>query len=173
MTIAQARLSERKYAEAINLSTEALAGAGQKDPEVAIQAKYTLGLAKALSGDAKQGFSLCEEAVKMASSAGDFGLHSRALLVEAEAALLNNDAAQALKLAMEAQVRFAGTSQLESEWRAWVIASRASRQLNDKDKSEEQLRNAQNARSKLEQVWGVEAFKQYSSSRPDIQVYSQ
>ena len=172
VTIAQARLSERNFSEAINLSSEALAGAGQKDPEVAIQAKYTLGLAEALSGDAKPGFKLCEEAVKMASSAGDFGLHSRALLVEAEAALLNNDASLALRLAMEAQVRFARTSQLESEWRALVIASRASRQLNDKEKSEEQLRNAQNARSKLEQHWGVEAFKQYSL-RPDIQVYSQ
>ena len=83
-----------------------------------------------------------------------------------------NDAVSALKLAMEAQERFARGSQFESEWRAWLIASRASQQLGDKNKAEEQLRNAQNARSKLEQQWGADAFKQYTL-RPDIQVYSQ
>ena len=108
----------------------------------------------------------------MASTAGDFTLHSRALLTEAEAALLVNDASSALKSATEAQERFARGSQFESEWRAWLIASRASQQLGDKNRAEEQLRNAQNARSKLEQQWGSDAFKQYTL-RPDIQVYTQ
>ena len=170
--LAQARLSQRDFPEAIRLSKEALTIAAQKDPEVAIQGTYTLGLAKALSGDRKEGLRLCSEAVKMASTAGDFTLHSRALLTEAEAALLVNDASSALKSATEAQERFARGSQFESEWRAWLIASRASQQLGDKNRAEEQLRNAQNARSKLEQQWGSDAFKQYTL-RPDIQVYTQ
>jgi tetratricopeptide (TPR) repeat protein len=172
VTIAQARLGQQKFAEAINLSNEAITAAGQKDPEVAIQGRFTLGLAKALSGDRKEGVKLCEEAVKMASSAGDFTLHSRALLVGGEASLINNDAQSALKLATEAQSRFARGSQLESEWRAWMIASRASQLLDDKNKSEEQLGSARNARSRLEQQWGAEALKQYLT-RPDIQVYTQ
>jgi serine/threonine protein kinase/Flp pilus assembly protein TadD len=172
LMIAQARLSQRDFPEAIKLSNEALKIAGDKDPDVTIQGRITLGLAKALSGNRAEGLKLCSEAVKMASSAGDFTLHSRALLNEAEAALLANDASSALKLATEAQERFARGSQFESEWHAWLIASRASQQLGDKNKAEEQLRNAQNARSKLEQLWGSDAFRQYTL-RPDIQVNTQ
>jgi tetratricopeptide (TPR) repeat protein len=170
--IAQARLSQRNFAEAISLSSQTLKAAGQKDPEVAIQSRYTLGLAKAFSGDRKEGLKLCEEAVKMASSAGDFTLHSHALLAQAEVALLVDDPQSALRLAMEAQPRFARGSQYESEWRAWMIASRASQKLGDRNQSEEQLRNAQSAWSKLEQQWGTSAFKQFTL-RPDIQGYSQ
>ena len=64
MTIAQARLSERNFAEAISLSNEAIDGAGQKDPEIAIDSRYTLGLANARSGDAKQGLKFCDEALE-------------------------------------------------------------------------------------------------------------
>ncbi|HEX5885145.1 MAG TPA: tetratricopeptide repeat protein [Pyrinomonadaceae bacterium] len=172
LMIAQARLSQRNFPEAIRLSNEALKLAGQKDPEVTIQGTFTLGLAKALSGDRKEGLRLCSEAVKMASTAGDFTLHSRALLTEAEAALTVNDAVSALKSATEAQERFIRGSQFESEWRAWLIASQASQKLGDKNKAEEQLRNSQNTRSKLEQQWGSDAFRQYTL-RPDIQVYTQ
>jgi len=172
VTIAQSRLNERILADAMNLSDQAIKAAGQKDPEITIQGKYTLGLAKALSGDQKEGMRLCDEAVKMASTAGDFTLLSRALLAQAEAALFSKDAATALRLAMEAQSRFARCSQYESEWRAWMIASRASQSLGDKNKADEQLRNAQTAWSKLEQQWGSGVFKQFSL-RPDIQVFTQ
>ena len=172
VTVAQARLSQRNFSEAIRLSDQALKAAGPKDPEVAIQSAYTLGLAKAFSGDLKGGTKFCQDAVKMAATAGDFTLHSRALLAEAEAALLADDGRSALKLAMEAQPRFARGSQYESEWRAWVIASRASQKLGEKNQSEEQLRSAQSAWSKLQQQWGTSAFKQFAL-RPDVQVYSQ
>jgi tetratricopeptide (TPR) repeat protein len=172
LMISQARMSQRNFPEAISLGSEAIKVDSKKEPEVAIEASFTLGLAKALAGDPKQGLKLCEEAVKMASTAGDYTLQSRALLAHAEAALLSNDATTALRLATEAQARFARSSQFESEWRAWLIASRASERLGDKTKSDEQLRNAQNTRSKLEQQWGAETFKQYTL-RPDIQVYTQ
>ena len=167
----QARLSERNYPEAVKLSNEGITLAGESDPEVTIKAMFTLGLAKAFSGDRKGGLELCREAAKKASSSGDFTLLSYALLAEAEAALLSNDAQTALKLATDAQARFARGSQFESEWRAWFIASQASQKLGNQAQSEEQLKNAQSVRSKLEQQWGAEAFKQYSS-RPDIQEYT-
>jgi serine/threonine protein kinase len=172
VTIAQARLSERNLADAMDFSNQAIKAAGQKDPEITIQGKYTLGLAKALFGEQKEGIKLCDEAVKMASTAGDFTLQSRALLAHAEAALVSNDAATALKLATAAQSRFARGSQYESEWRAWMIESRASQKLGDKNKADEQLRSARSAWSKLEQQWGPGVFKQFSL-RPDIQVFSQ
>ena len=170
---AQLQLSRRNHSEAINLATQAVTEAGTGIPEIAIEGRAVLGLAKARSGEAREGLKLCHEAVEMASATGDFSLQSRALLNKAEAALLTNDAQTALNLATEAQKRFAQGQQNESEWRAWLIASRASEKLGDKSKAQEQFGNAMNVRSKLEQQWGAEAFKKYST-RPDIEaIYKQ
>src|SRR6185437_12248946 len=115
---------------------------------------------------------LCDESLKATLNAGDFGLHSRALLACAEVALKGKDAQTALTLATQAQERFTRGVQLESEWRAWAIASRASKDLGDSNNAQEQQKNAEAARSKLEQQWGAEAFRLYAA-RPDIQVYNQ
>jgi len=169
---AELRLSQRNFKDAIAFSNEAIAMAGTQYTDVVSEAKSVLGLATALSGNAGQGLKFCDEAVKMAAPSGDFLLQSRALLYKAESALLRNDAQTALDLATEAQARFARGEQHESEWRAWLIASRASEKLGDKSKAQEQFANAMNARSKLEQSWGAESFKDYSS-RPDIQAFYQ
>ena len=166
---AEISLSEGNLAGAIAASNEVIKTGGLKS-ELVIQAKYILGLAKATSRTEAQ--KLCDESIKAASSASDFGLHSRALLACAEVALKGNDPNTALTLAIQAQERFARGVQLESEWRAWVIASRATRILGDSNKAQEQMKNAEAARSKLEQQWGAEAFKLYAG-RPDIQVYYQ
>jgi tetratricopeptide (TPR) repeat protein len=167
---AQVRLTQRKFSEAIAFSNEAITAAGTEIPEVAIEARSVLGLAKARSGNAGEGYKLCNEAVQMASATGDFLIQSRALLDKAEAALLTNDAETALNLATEAQARFARGELYESEWRAWLIASRASEKLGDKNKAQEEFGNAMNVRSKLEQRWGADAFRQYSL-RPDIEAF--
>lgn len=164
------RLSQRNFAEAIALSNEAVTTAGTQFPEIAIEGRSVLGLAQAMSGNGREGLKMCDEAVKMATASGDFLLQSRALLNKAEAALLTNDAHTALNLATDAQARFSSGQQYESEWRAWLIASRASEKLGDRNKAQEQFSNAMNVRAKLEQQWAADAFKQYSS-RPDIQAF--
>jgi len=169
---AQLLLSQRKFPDAIAFANEAITAAGTQNPDVVIEAKSVIGLAKALSGNAGEGLKTCEDAVKLAAAGGDLLLQSRALLVKAEVALLANDAKTALNLASDVQARFARGGQYESEWRAWLIASRASEKLGDKSKAQEQLTNALNARAKLEQEWGAEAFKQYKS-RPDIRAFYQ
>ena len=143
---------------------------GDPKSNVTVRAQYVLALAKADTSAQIEAQKLCDESLKATSNAGDFGLHSHALLACAEVALKRKDAQNALTLATQAQERFARGLQLESEWRAWTIASRASKDLGDSNKVEEQLRNAQSIRSKLEQQLGSEAFKQYAA-RPDIQVY--
>ncbi|HJS25122.1 MAG TPA: tetratricopeptide repeat protein [Pyrinomonadaceae bacterium] len=165
---AEMGLSQGDLAQATTSANEAIK-TGEKS-DVAIQARFLLGLVKAASGGGKEAQKLCNEAVTAASNAGDFGLHSRALLAGAEAALKGNDAQSALTLATQAQTRFARGEQLESEWRAWLIASRASQQLKDSGKAEEQLKSAQNTRYKLEQQWSPDVFRQYAA-RPDIQAY--
>jgi tetratricopeptide (TPR) repeat protein/tRNA A-37 threonylcarbamoyl transferase component Bud32 len=164
-------LSQRRLSDAQARSSEAVTMAGKDYTDVAIEAKFVLGLAKALSGDGKGGQTICEEAVNLASSLGDVNLQAQAMLAQAEAALKANFPEAARTLAIQAQQRFATGSQLESEWRAWLTAAQASQQLGDKPKADEQLNQARSARARLEQQWGAEAFKTYIS-RPDIQVYS-
>jgi serine/threonine protein kinase/Tfp pilus assembly protein PilF len=169
---AELRLSQRNFSEAIKLSNEAITAVGTQIPDVTIDGKTVIGLAKAMSGNAREGVKICDEAIKMASATGDFLLQSRALLGKAEAALYGNDAQTALTLATDAQTRYARGEQHESEWRAWLIASRASEKLGDKTRAQEQFTSAMNIRSKLQQQWGADTFKQYSS-RPDIQAFYQ
>ncbi|HEU4875785.1 MAG TPA: tetratricopeptide repeat protein, partial [Pyrinomonadaceae bacterium] len=166
---AEMSLSQGDLAQATASANEAIKTGGEKS-DVAIQAQFLLGVVKASSGGGKEAQKLCNEAINAASNAGDFGLHSRALLAGAEAALKGNDAQTALTLATQAQARFARGEQLESEWRAWIFASRASQQLNDTVKAAEQLKTAQNTRYKLEQQWSPDVFRQYAA-RPDIQAY--
>ena len=168
---AEMSLSKGDVGAAAASSNEAIKLGGPKS-DVAIQAQYISALSKAASGGRNDASKLCDESIKAASNAGDFGLHSRALLACAEVALKGNDALTASTLATEAQERFGRGEQFESEWRAWLIASRASQRLGDTNRAEEQMRNAVNARSRLEQRWGPDAFKQYAL-RPDIQVYIQ
>jgi serine/threonine protein kinase len=166
---AEMSLSQGDLAQATASASEAIKTGGAKS-DVTIQAQFLLGIVKAASGGGKEAQKLCTEAINAASNAGDFGLHSRALLAGAEAALKGNDAQTALTLATQAQERFARGEQLESEWRAWLFASRASQQLNDTGKAAEQLKSAQNTRYKLEQQWSPDIFRQYAA-RPDIQAY--
>jgi serine/threonine protein kinase/tetratricopeptide (TPR) repeat protein len=163
-------LSQRRFGEARTKGNEAILLAGKDYADVVIEGKYIVGLAQAQSGGGQNAVKLCEDAVKMANGLGDANLISHAMLAQAAAALQADSAENALTLALQAQERFASGGQLESEWRAWLIAAQASQKLGDKTKADEQLTHARNASSKLEQQWGAESFKSYIS-RPDIQVY--
>ncbi|HKC65978.1 MAG TPA: tetratricopeptide repeat protein, partial [Pyrinomonadaceae bacterium] len=165
---AQIALSGRRFSEARLKSQQAEELAGTPSPGVAIEAKYTLGLAQALSGDARAGVKNCEDAVEMAKGTGDAGLLSRAMLALAESSIENTDAQEALTNALQVQQSFNRAGQLESEWRAWVIAARASRLKRDERAASEQMAEAGNVLSQLRQRWGDEAFNGYLS-RPDIQ----
>jgi tetratricopeptide (TPR) repeat protein len=161
---AQISLSQGDQHQASASANEAIKSGGPKS-DASIQANYILGLAG--TRDAQK---LCSESIEASSNAGDFGLHSRVLLGCAEVALKGGDPKTALALATQAQERFERGTQLESEWRAWAIASRASKDLSDGNTAQEQMRSAEATRARLEQQWGTEIFKKYAA-RPDIQVY--
>jgi tetratricopeptide (TPR) repeat protein len=165
---AEMELIQGDLPKAVADSNEAIKTAGQKSNTI-IQAQYILALAKAVSAK-NEARTLCDDAMKATLDGGDFALHSRALLACAEVALKGKDAQTALTLATQAQERFARGTQLESEWRAWAIASRASSELGHSDIAQEQRRNAETTRSTLERQWGAEAFKKYAA-RPDIKGY--
>jgi serine/threonine protein kinase/Tfp pilus assembly protein PilF len=168
---AEALLSQRRFSEARLKGDESIKLAGTDFLDSAIEGKFVVGMAKALGGSGTDAPALCDEAVKMATRLGDVNLLARAKLAQAEVALVTKNAASALSLAEQVQEQFARGGQLESEWRAWLIAALASEQLGDNKKAAAQRIQARNVRAKLEQQWGAEAFKEYTS-RPDIQTYS-
>lgn len=168
---AETSLSHGEWREATAYSNEAIK-TGDPKSNVTVQAQYVLALAKANSGAQVEAQKLCDEALKATSNAGDFGLHSRALVACAEVALKGKETQTALTLASQAQERFARGAQLESEWRAWAIASRASKELGQNENAQEQMKNAEATRSKLEQQWGADVFRFYAA-RPDIRLYYQ
>lgn len=165
---AEIALSERNFTDAAKESQLALGLAENQSAEISVQAKAVLGLALASSNDPSGGRKTCEEAVKMAEGAGDEALLSRAKLALAEVLLESKDVQGALTNALEAQARFKSGGQLESEWRAWVVAARASRLKGDVQAASSELARASEALAQLRQRWGEEAFDSYSK-REDIQ----
>jgi tetratricopeptide (TPR) repeat protein len=168
LSYAQIALSERHFADAKSSAEQALKMAGTQYQNVAVEAKYTLGLAQTFSGSALQGRSLCDVAVQMAKGMGDAALQSRAMLALAEASLESGDAETALSTATAAKARFAQAGQRESEWRAEVIAARANQRRGNQQASQELLTRASSTLTQLQQRWGDDAFAQYLA-RPDIQ----
>ncbi len=166
---AEMNFSEGILAEATATANEAVKKASPKS-DLLTESKYFLALVKSASGGKRDAKQLCDDAMDVSSNSGNFSLYSVALLRCGEAAWKTGDPQTALALATKAQERFAHSEQRESEWRAWAIAARAAEQLGDKSKAEEMSRNAVFVRSKLEQLWGPDTFKQYTA-RPDIQVY--
>ncbi len=171
MIATEISLSQRDVAQASRRAENAITLAGSNYPDLVIASKLTLGLAKALSGNGKEGEALCAEAAKSAGDTGESLLVARAWLAQAESALLAGDAQKASTLATQAQETFARGSQFESQWRAYLIAALANERLGETAKAVQQRQQAKNILQEIEKLWGSDAFKSYTA-RPDIQVYS-
>jgi tetratricopeptide (TPR) repeat protein len=164
---AQKALSQRRFSEAQSKTQQALATAGTPDKLLEVESKRVLGLAQSFSGQKRAGRQLCEEALVLATQVGDTELNSAALLSLAETALEDGDARKAQELALQVQKQFAPAEQLASEWRAWLIAARASQSVGDMIKARAQAQEALNSLSRLQQRWGTEVFNTYLA-RPDV-----
>ena len=161
-------LSERRFPQAIEKARQALAL--DEETEEAINVKYALGLAEALSSEKRQGVRTCAEAVEMARRAKDGRMLPDALLALAEAMLESGDWQGALANALEAQRILAPAGRQESEWRAWLVAGRASQQAGDGASARDYLSRADNMLESLEVLWGAESYNLYLT-RPDVQHY--
>ncbi|HYV02943.1 MAG TPA: hypothetical protein VFB82_00055, partial [Blastocatellia bacterium] len=166
----QIALSELKFAEAKAKGQHSIDLAGNQYPDVVLQAKLAIGLAQALSGSTQSARKLCEEAVASAKELKNARLISSSLLTLAEVVLLGKDAARATETALQAQAMFSQSGQQDSEWRAWLIAARASQLAGDKSKTQEYASRADSLCAGLQQKWGAEPFDGYLS-RPDIQAH--
>ena len=104
----------------------------------------------------------------MALKTNDKYLLSAAQLAQAEAILDSNRPQDALQIALQTQQSFERLGQKASEWRAWLIAARASQRLGKKTEMHDYAVNADRRLKSLEDRWGREAYNGYLS-RQDIQ----
>jgi serine/threonine protein kinase/tetratricopeptide (TPR) repeat protein len=170
LTNAQMALSERRYDEAKKKSQLALDVSASQFPDVTLQAKYCMGRAEAFSGAPQVGRKLGDEAVALAKKANSPQLISSALLALAEIMLTANDAKGALENSLAAKDIFVRFGQQDSEWRALLIAARASELAGDKSAALDYGTQADRLCAGLDQKWGTEAYAGYLR-RPDIQNY--
>jgi hypothetical protein len=104
----------------------------------------------------------------MATRSKDPWLISRTQLALSEVLLESGDAQGALTTARAVQSSFARAGQQASEWRAWLVAARASRQLGNEAEARESASRAARTLSDLEKKWGAEVYNSYLT-RPDVQ----
>ena len=78
----------------------------------------------------------------------------------------------ALADAQAAQRLFAAAAQLESEWRAWLVAARSMQLEGDRSITYDYAVRAESARAALQVRWGEDNYRGYMR-RPDIQVQLQ
>jgi len=170
LTNARIALSERHLSEAKTKAQAALDLAGAQIKELEVQAKYVIGLANAFSGANQLARKLCEEAVTKAKEVNSPRLMSSALLAFAEILILANDGPAAKTSALQAQATFERAGELDSEWRAWLLAARASELAGDKSAMKEYAARADSRCEGLQQKWGKDAYDGYLQ-RPDIRSY--
>jgi len=166
---ARLALSRRDFVTARDKSVTAYNLSRQQFKDIAAQARYVSGLTSALSGAPHVGISQCNEALALAQLTGTPRLVAYAKLALAEAQLEGGDAASALKTAFSAQESFRSSGQLDSHWRALLIAALASQRVGEQAKASEYARLAAAVLSELSRQWG-EAFDRYSN-RSDVLHY--
>ena len=162
-------LSQGQYAEATKEAAAALE-MSDKFPDIALIANYTSALARAARGPDPEARKLCEEALASAQRLKSQPLTTSAQLALAEVMLLQKDSAGALENALAAQKVFAQSGQQDSEWRALLIAARASDLTGDKTAAKDYASRADQVCNALPQKWGADAYQSYLK-RPDIQSY--
>ncbi|HYG79173.1 MAG TPA: tetratricopeptide repeat protein, partial [Pyrinomonadaceae bacterium] len=128
---AQMALTRREFGSARASGLRALQLSRGEFETVAVEAEYTVGLAEALAGRAREGVRLCAEAHEAAKRLNSPRLIDASLLALARAKLAAGDSKNALAAALQAHEKFAGAGQQESDWRALLVAALASKHLGD------------------------------------------
>ncbi|HEY0078904.1 MAG TPA: tetratricopeptide repeat protein [Pyrinomonadaceae bacterium] len=169
---AEMALAQRQFPQALSLAGQAHEFAGARAPEAIIDASRVRALALVATGQKPQARQACEEALSAATQAADPGLRSQALLTLSEVLLESDDYEGALARALEAEEFFRRSEQYASAWHALLLASRASRRLNQQTRASDYSARALSLLSALEQRWGSENYQSYLA-RPDVQLSHQ
>ena len=160
------------YPEAIREAGTAASLAGAEDKFRAAEVRAVTGLAQILflSGSKSRGKRDCVDAFTFASATTNQDLLCATELALAEALLETGDARGALQHAEQVQERCHRLGKQDSEWRALLIAARATQQIGDHAKAMDLVSRASGGLSTLEQKWGGGDYNSYLT-RPDIRRY--
>jgi eukaryotic-like serine/threonine-protein kinase len=164
------KLSRRDFAGAIVDANKGIKADTSGTQHPAIEAQSTLGLAQFLYGKKQEGKRTAEKTVDPARKTGDPRLLGAALLALAEILVESHDGQDALTAANEAREILERTEQLDSEWRARLMAGRAYQLLGDYQSARAEFLKATNIFTGLEQRFGNENYRRYQE-RPDVMVY--
>ncbi|MGI8636454.1 MAG: tetratricopeptide repeat protein, partial [Segetibacter sp.] len=165
---ARIALSGRNFTEAIK---EAKQDSLSKDPSVASDANMIIGLAQTSSNPKNpEGIKKCIEALENAVSTKDTRAINTTKLALAEAYLNTGNYSDALETALQSKNYFITAGQLESGWRALVLAGKAKQQKGDGENARIYATNALEILHQLQSDWGQEHFNNYLS-KPDNNLY--
>jgi serine/threonine protein kinase/Tfp pilus assembly protein PilF len=170
LTNSQLALSEGRFSDARKEGQAAVQLSANQYPAIGITGKSSIGLAEALSGAPQTAKLLCQEAATMAKESRLPRLISSAQLALAEVLVLARDPAGALTAALDAQSLCAPAGQQDSEWRALLMAARASQLAGDRSAAQGYASRARTLCDGLREKWGADAYEGYLR-RPDIQSY--
>ena len=166
----QLALSEGRLSDAKREGQQVVQLSGKQYTGIGISGKFSIALAEARSGALQPAKLLCQEAAAQAKESGLPQLISSAQLTLAEVLVVAKDAEGALKAALDAQPLFARSGQQDSEWRALLMAARASQLAGDRSAAQTYASRAQTLCDGLLERWGADAYEGYLR-RPDIQNY--
>jgi tetratricopeptide (TPR) repeat protein len=162
---AQIALSERNFAKAIVFAEHIT---GKNNSNVAFESHRIIGLAQStLNNKSLEGVQNSIKALEHATSTKEPRTINTAKLSLAEAYLNKGNYSDALETALQAKEYFVTANQQESGWRSYLIAARASQQIDDQVNAREYASRALEILSKLQTNWGDEYFRIYLA-KPDI-----
>jgi len=170
LTQARMALSQGNFTEAKKEAEKLANPAGGQDSSRIAEAKSTGGLAQVLSGQKVTGTRDCADAFQVAQRLNNQELLCATQLALAEAVLESSDGGTALQNALQVEERCNHLGKQDSEWRALLLAARASRLLGDRTKANDYVSRASGLLSALEQRWGPENYNSYLT-RNDIRLY--
>ena len=165
---AEIALSQRDFTTAIKESEPALAS---KDSSLSIKANQITGRARTLlNSRSSEGIQNCMNALRQSISTNDTRKINTAKLILAEAYFNTGDYSNALETSLQAKDYFVNSNQMESGWRVWLIAGKASKQIGDYENAAKYGKLALEMLSQLQNDWGTEYFHVYMG-KPDINLY--
>jgi tetratricopeptide (TPR) repeat protein len=157
---ARMELSQHHYQQARDLAVQALASPAASDRRLHSELTAPLGLALAGLGDVHGGLRRCRESLDDAIQVDEIPLLILARAALAQVLVQSGDRAAVLKLLRGHESETAKYP--EANWRVLAVMAQADPQYGAP---------ARAALQQLEQLWGSEAFRQYSA-RPDVEQLS-
>lgn len=165
---AQIALSQRNFAGAVKEANQAQKST---DSSVAFEADRIVCLGQYYANSRNdKAIKYCNKALQYAVGTKNSRAINTTKLTLAEIYLISAKPSEALENALQAKDYFVSAGQLESGWRASLMAARASQQKGDAENTKTYAHESSKLLSQLQSIWGEKFFNDYRG-KPDISFY--